>query len=142
MTKLTDKMDAPIKLLEAAYKQLEFERGALFPAEKQPAIKTQREWVEKGDWLSLAAQIGAEKIFFVDREPVVVFAKTEDGSPEILKKIYEQVWCMARPQLLFLASPGQLSVFDLTKPPPALNEQLDGCDRLIETVSSAVEVQS
>ncbi len=142
MTKLTEKTDAPIELLEAAYKQLEFERGALFSAEKQPATKTQREWLDKGDWQSLAAQVGAEKIFFVDRDPVVIFAKTEDGSPEVLKKLYRQVWCMSRPQLLFLASPGQLSVFDLTKPPPALNEQLDGCDRLIETVSSVAEVQS
>lgn len=49
---------------------------------------------------------------------------------------------MSRPQLLFLASPGQLMVFDLTKPPPRSNEQLGGGDRLIETVTKTGEVQS
>ncbi len=142
MTKQIDKTDTPVELLEAAYGQLEFERGALFPAEKQPTTQKQPEWLDKGDWQSLAAQVGADKIFFVDRDPVVVFAKTEDSSPEALKKLYSQVWCMSRPQLLFLASPGQLSVYDLTKPPPALNEELNDRDRLIETVSKIVEIQS
>lgn len=134
--------DSPDALLEAAYKQLEFEHGVLLSATKQPATDTQRDWVESGDWQSLAAQVGAEKIFFVDRDPVIVFAKSEDGTPAALRKLYEQVWCMSRPQLLFLASPGQLSVFDLTKPPPMLNEELDSRDRLIKTASSIVEVQS
>jgi len=142
MIKQTDKTDTPVELLEAAYGQLEFEHGALFSAAKNPAPNAPQDWLDKGDWRSLAAQIGAEKIFFVDRDPVVVFAKSEDGSPETLKKIYRQVWCMSRPQLLFLASPGQLSVLDLTKPPPALNESLDNRDRLIETVFSITEVQS
>lgn len=142
MAKLIDKTDTSVELLKAAYGQLEFERGALFPAEKQPTAQTQQDWLDKGDWQSLAAQVGAEKIFFVERDPVVVFAKTEDGSPEALKKIYRQIWCMSRPQLLFLASPGQLSVFDLTKPPPVLNEELSAKDRLVETVSSIAEVQS
>jgi hypothetical protein len=142
MPKLTDKAVTPVELLEAAYRQLEFEQGALFSAVKHPAANTPQDWLDTGDWRSLAEKVGAERIFFVDRDPVVVFAKTEDQSPEVLKKIYRQVWCMSRPQLLFLASPGQLSVLDLTKPPPALNESLNSRDRLIETVYSIAEVQS
>src|SRR5690348_15784136 len=49
---------------------------------------------------------------------------------------------MSRPQLLFLASPGQLTVFDLTKSPPLPNESLDSEDRLIVRVTSVTEVQS
>ena len=49
---------------------------------------------------------------------------------------------MSRPQLLFMASPGQLSVYDLTKAPPALNEELGDRQRLIATVSTIAEIQS
>src|ERR1035437_10181985 len=142
MPKLINKTETPDELLEAAYKQLEFNQGMLVPALKTPEAGAQGDWLNKGDWQSLAAQVGAEKIFFVDREPVVVFAKTEETSPEVLRKLYGQIWCMSRPQLLFLASPGQLSVFDLTKSPPTPDEELGGRDRLIDTVSSVVQVQT
>jgi hypothetical protein len=142
MTRTTQKTDDPIELLAAAYKQLEFDQGALLSAARQPQVETRSDWLDTGDWQSLAAQVGAEKIFFVDRDPVIVFAKTEDGSPGVLKKLYERVWCMSRPQLLFLASPGQLTVFDLTKSPPKPDEQLDAHDRLIERATSIAEVQS
>jgi type I restriction-modification system DNA methylase subunit len=138
----TDSPQSPVELLNAAYEQLEFDQGALLSAVRNPQPETQNDWLDRGDWQSLAAQVGADKIFFVDRDPVIVFAKTENGSPEVLRKLYEQVWCMSRPQLLFLASPGQLTVFDLTKPPPRPDEALDGRDRLIKTVTSIAEVQS
>jgi N-6 DNA Methylase len=138
----TDSPESPVVFLNTAYKQLEFDQGRLLSAERHPQPGTQEDWLDTGDWQSLAAQVGAEKVFFVDRDPVVVFAKVEDGSPDILKKFYERVWCMSRPQLLFLASPGQLTVFDLTKPPPRADEQLDSHDRLIERATSIAEVQS
>ena len=142
MVNTTQKTDSPVELLAAAYKQLEFDQGVLLSAARQPQAETRNDWLDTGDWQSLAAQVGAEKIFFVDRDPVIVFAKTENGSPDVLKKLYERVWCMSRPQLLFLASPGQLTVFDLTKSPPRPDEQLDSHDRLIERATSIAEVQS
>jgi hypothetical protein len=142
MVKLTKILDSPVELLQAAYKQLEFDQGTLLSAVSHPQSEMRNDWLDTGDWQSLAAQVGAEKIFFVDRDPVVVFAKVEDSSPNVLKKLYERVWCMSRPQLLFLASPGQLTVFDLTKAPPRLNETLDSHDRLIERATSIAEVQS
>src|ERR1035438_6537830 len=125
MVKTNNSTDTPVELLNTAYKQLEFDQGALLPAVRHPQPGTQEDWLDRGDWQSLAAQVGAEKVFFVDRDPVVVFAKAEDGSPAVLRRIYEQVWCMSRPQLLFLASPGQLAVFDLTKPPDRKSTRLN-----------------
>jgi hypothetical protein len=142
MVAKTSNLDPPADLLKAAYKQLAFDQGTLLSAMREPQSGALESWVDKGDWQSLAAQVGAERIFFVDRDPVVVFAKTEDNSPEVLKTLYERIWCMSRPQLLFLASPGQLTVFDLTKPPPKADESLSGRDRLIETANSIAEVQS
>lgn len=135
-------LDSPADFLAAAYTQLAFNRGALVNAASAPQADVRDEWLEKGDWQHLAAEVGAESIFFVDRDPVVVFAKAEDGSPEFLKKLYEHIWCMSRPQLLFLASPGELMLLDLTKPPPRSNETLDGRDRVINRVTSVAEVQT
>ena len=100
------------------------------------------EWVDRGDWQQLAAQVGAESIFFVDHDPVVVFAKPVDTTPGALRMLYERIWCMARPQLLFLATPGELSAFDLTKPPPKPHEAIEGHDRLIAVAKSVADIQS
>src|SRR6266508_3788420 len=142
MTTSTNNLDSPVDLLQAAYKQLAFDQGALLLATRQPQSAALGEWLDRGDWQSLAAQVDAETIFFVDRDPVIVFAKSDDSSPEILRKLYERIWCMSRPQLLFLATPGQLVLYDLTKAPPKPDEDLDGRDRLVAIASSIAEVQS
>ncbi|MER8374525.1 N-6 DNA methylase [Mesorhizobium sp. M1406] len=133
---------APADLLAAAYEQLGFDQGALLPATAEPQLSALREWVDKGDWQTLAAQVGAEKVFFVDREPVVVFAKTADTTPKALRAFYERIWCMSRPQLLFLACPGELLVLDLTKAPPKPDESINDQSRLIAVARSIAEVQA
>src|SRR4051794_27122412 len=110
-----DHLASPAELLAAAYEQLEFSEGALLPAMQHPQSSELKDWIDRGDWQTLAAQAGADSVFFVERDPVIVFAKAQDNSPAVLHTLYERIWCMARPQLLFLASPGQLSVFDLSK---------------------------
>src|SRR5260370_632933 len=91
--------ESPAELLKAAYSQLEFDRGSLLSAAGQPQPGVPASWLDNGDWLSLAAQVGAEKIFFVDRDPVVVFAKVDGGSENDLRKLYERICCISRPQL-------------------------------------------
>ena len=142
MTTATNGMAPPNDLLKAAYTQLAFDQGDLLSASRHPQPGALGEWVDRGDWQSLAAQIGADAIFFVDHDPVVVFAQAESGSREGLRRLYERVWCMSRPQLLFLASPGQLGVYDLTKPPPKPDEALDAEERLLAVARSIPEVQS
>jgi len=74
--------DSPANLLAAAYEQLGYNQGELLPALSEPQPSELKDWVDKGDWQTLAAQVGAESIFFVDRDPVVVFAKVQDSSPD------------------------------------------------------------
>lgn len=142
MVKRSENLDSPAELLTTAYSQLAFDQGALLSATRQPQPDSLGDWLDLGDWQSLAAQVGAETIFFVDRDPVVVFAQSEDNSSEVLRRLYERIWCMSRPQLLFLATPGQLVVYDLTKAPPKPNEPLEDHNRLIAVARSATEVQS
>ena len=142
MVTTTGNPDSAADLLNAAYQQLEFDQGSLLSAATVPQLDTIEEWVDRGDWQQLAAQVGAESIFFVDRDPVVVFAKSVDTAPDALRMLYERIWCMARPQLLFLATPGELSAFDLTKPPPKPHEAITDLDRLIAVANSVADVQS
>lgn len=135
-------LDSAAVLLDAAYQQLEFDQGSLLSAATAPQPDTIAEWVDRGDWQQLAAQVGADSIFFVDRDPVVVFAKSVDTTPDALRMLYERIWCMARPQLLFLATPGELSAFDLTKPPPEPHEEIADSERLIAVANSVADVQS
>ena len=141
MANTADSPDSADVLLDAAYKQLEFDQGALLSAATLPQPDTIAEWVDRGDWQQLAAQVGADRIFFVDRDPVVVFAKS-DTTPDALRMLYERIWCMARPQLLFLATPGELSAYDLTKPPPKPLETIADHGRLIAVANSVADVQS
>jgi len=110
------------ELLETVYTALDLKRGDLLSADFSPTKETLEKWLNKGDWLSLASHVGAEKIFFVKDDPVIVFAKSESQDPETLRKIFNKIWCMARPQRLFLATDGELAVYDLTNPPVKKDE--------------------
>jgi hypothetical protein len=132
----------PEALLQAAYEELGFAEGALLPASERPQDTAADTWIEKGDWLALAKEVGAEKVFFVGQYPVVVFARVTGSDSEALRRLYNRIWCMARPQLLFLARPGELGVYDLARPPVKPNEELASCDRLLDTARTVAEVQA
>lgn len=113
-------------LIETAYESLGYSEAngtSFFAAENRPGALSKNIWVDKGDWLALAHEVGADKIFFVESNPVAVFAHLDTNEDDILRKFYNRVWSMARPRFLFLAKPGELAVYDLaTKPPQSANE--------------------
>jgi len=64
MVTTTNNLDSPADFLKAAYKQLAFDQGTLLSAVGTPQSGALEDWVDRGDWQSLAAQVGAECIFF------------------------------------------------------------------------------
>jgi len=114
---MTNHIDSAQVLLETAYTTLGFDQGELVNTDARPTDLAPEQWIEKGDWITLAKKVGAEKVFFVNNDPVIVFAehKTEDAN--LLRQVFNNFWCMARPRLLFLARQGELTVYDLTRPP-------------------------
>jgi hypothetical protein len=132
----------PQALLKAAYEELGFAHGSLLSASEKPDGGERDTWIEKGDWLALAKEVGAEKVFFVGQYPLVVFAQAKGLDDDALRHLYNRIWCMARPQLLFLARPGELGVYDLAQPPAKPNEELASCGRLLDTVKTVAEVQA
>ena len=86
------------ELLEVAYTALELDKGELLSAEFSPTQETNLEqWINKGDWLSLAKQLNAEKIFFVKDDPVIVFARSDSQNIADLRKIFNDV-CWGSPR--------------------------------------------
>ena len=134
-------MDSARKLLSAAYEELGFAQGSLLEATGEAREASATDWITKGDWLALADSIGAERVFFVEENPVVVFAelRDEDGA---WARAFNESWCMARPQLLFLASPGELAVYDLTREPTRRHDSQARSQRLLAVAKSASDVQS
>jgi type I restriction-modification system DNA methylase subunit len=110
---------AKMIILNQIYEELDFKSGSLLEAVESPKRnqRLQNEWLNKGEWLSAAKRAGAERVFFVRDDPVVVFTKikTNDLSSKI--RALNSAWSLARPRILFLESPGELTVLDLAKPP-------------------------
>jgi hypothetical protein len=129
------------QLLDAVYEHLDYNSGELFPATDKPDVLTSKSWVENGDWLILAKKIGAEKVFFVNNYPVIVFAKQSTNDVSEWVRYFNSVWCMARPQLLFLAREGELTVYNLTRRPAHRDEKREGSEQLLQIVQTAAEVQ-
>jgi hypothetical protein len=95
---------------------LDYIHGELFDASPSPNSKNKVHWLEKGDWLKSAAQADVQKIFFVENNPVVVFAQC-GKSPNEKNEAFNKIRCLAGPRILFLETDGELSVVDLAQDP-------------------------
>ena len=104
-------------ILNMVYHQLDFNSGKLFDVTSQPLRKIEQDdWLNKGEWLIASKRAGAEKIFFVDNNPVVVFARCPKNE-EYKINCFNKLWSLARPRILFLECDGDLSVVDLAQKP-------------------------
>ncbi len=132
--------DTAQTLLEAAYSDLDFKGRNLLQATDAPGELDRGDWITRGGWLSLALRVDADRVFFVEDNPVIVFVKDEPGK-EDLRHLFNRAWCMARPPLLFVAQPGALLVFDLTQPPVGEDDDPFASGRLLNVARQAAEVQ-
>jgi hypothetical protein len=131
-------------LLERAYADLDFASGALFKATPTPPREADpRAWGEVGEWLLLAARVGAERVFFVNDDPVLVFAALPGGTPEQdVMALYRRAWSLARPRCLFVAVGGELRVYALTQPPagPATDQAAIEPIEIVRRAADVAEV--
>ena len=103
-------------LLESSIDQLDFRQGQLHEVSKTSKPHDNEDWLNLGDWFTAAEKAGAEKLFFVDNNPVVVFARC--GQADLSKiEAFNRLWCLSRPRILFLETEGELSVIDLAQAP-------------------------
>ncbi len=108
--------------LATLYRELDFQGGDLLCATAVPPPRLSREnWIEKGEWLASAQRAGADSVFFVNNNPIIVFAECGQELAEKVKA-FNRVWSLARPRILFLASPGEITVYDLAQKPVDIND--------------------
>jgi N-6 DNA Methylase len=130
------------QLLEQAYQTLDYNKGVLLDAVLTPPLnsKEAEEWLDKGEWLTLATKIQAEKILFLNNDPIIIFCqKSEVLSEEQLFNLLRQAWCMSRPKFLFLALPNELLVYSLDQ---LGNEKISNSERIkpLQKVERVVDV--
>ncbi len=114
-------MMRPTALLERTYEDLDLVGGKLLDAtDRPPAGGDPDDWRRLGDWLMLARRVGAERVFFVGDDPVLVFSTLPSHATERdVVRAYRKTWCLARPRCLFLAKGDELRVYALSTPPAA-----------------------
>ena len=125
-------------ILAVACEMLGLVEGCLLPATATPAPENSDEWTDKGDWLKLANSLDAQSVFFVENEPVLVLANLPEDTEEA--EFFNRIWCMARPQILFLAREGELAVYKLSAPPVGKGEEARSSVRLLELAQSVAEI--
>ncbi len=129
-------------LLEVAYETLGYNGGDLLAVDDQTIMDDTTAYLDKGQWLEVCRHINnidnfkAEKIFFVDNNPVIVFVNAPETDRGHVHEIFNNIWCMARPRILFLATPGELYVYDLSQSPARGPDEL----KPLKFVKNAAEV--
>ena len=130
----------PSPLLERVYTDLDLVGGTLLGAADSPSTDDSDRWSELGDWLLLADRVKADRIFFLNDDPVLVFSSLPSGSDENdVFDCYRRTWSLARPRCLFLAVGSELRVYSLASPPVSVGNNAVTPEPL-EVVTQAAEV--
>ncbi len=106
-------------LLDSVYEELDLVGSNLLDAVASPSGDShQQNWRERGDWLQLAERVNADRVFFVNDDPVLVFSSLPPESDErAISDCYRRTWSLARPRCLFLAIDAEVRVYSLSSPP-------------------------
>lgn len=111
-------------MLDAALDILDLRTASLKkPAPVPDPSAPVAEWADLGEWLVLAHRLSAANLFFVDRDPVLIFKEVTRTDEGTLREVYRRAWSMARPQYLFISAPGELSVYSLAHPPARTSDE-------------------
>jgi len=112
--------DQTLTLLDRVYTSLALDAGTLLPTSSSPsAVRDAADWRNHGDWLLLGKRLGAERIFFLRGDPVLVFSRVpSNAGEEEIMDLYRRAWSMARPRCLFVDAGDVLRVYNLDAPPP------------------------
>jgi hypothetical protein len=127
-------------LLDLAYRDLDLLGGSLLSSSSEPSAETAGVWEAVGDWLMLADRMGAERVFFVGDDPVVLFARLPPPvAEEQILATYRRAWSIARPSCLFLSTEEELRVYALSSLPARTLDQAEELQPL-EIVTRAADV--
>jgi len=129
------------EFLAAAYTQLGYDRGQGFkiPCDR-PAEIHPDDAVEKYEWLKLAADLKAERLFFVNNYPVVLFFKLDAANEDRIRQLHIQVWNMSRAPFFFVALPGELRLYSAYQKPVRDSKEWSSAQRWLKRVDDITQV--
>ncbi|MEQ8472563.1 MAG: N-6 DNA methylase [Marinoscillum sp.] len=136
-------MSHPSLLLSDLYSALNYAAGDLIDISSSIADIEEQTFLSKGEWISACHVLNSkhhfkvDKLFFVQDNPVLVFIDASKVEKNKLFQVYNSVWSLARPRLVFIDIGNQINVFDLAADPAKNNSELVP---LIDPISTITQI--
>lgn len=132
-----------VPLLDEVYEKLDYQSGDLFDVDINRSSIGVENYISKGQWLDTCFLINSrnqfhiDKIFFVQDNPIIVFVDANTIEQDKIFSVYNEVWSLARPRLVFVQNDSAITVYDLASNPARSNEDLTP---LSKTINEAKQI--
>jgi type I restriction-modification system DNA methylase subunit len=117
-------------LLNEVYETLDYQSGDLVDIASYTETISIDNYIAKGQWLDTCrainqrAEFKVDKLFFVQDNPIVVFVDATGVERKRIFSVYNEVWSLARPRLVFIENDISITVYDLASSPAKSNHDL------------------
>lgn len=118
------------RFLDEVYESLDYEAGDLIDITSYVDTISTDNYIAKGQWLDTCrtinqrAKFKVDKLFFVQNNPVVVFVDATHVERDKIFSVYNEIWSLARPRLVFIENDISITVYDLASTPAKSNHDL------------------
>lgn len=119
------------RLLDELYETLDYQTGDLVDVTSYSSSISTDDYLAKGQWLDTCRSINqrgkfkVDRLFFVQNNPVVVFVDATAVEMERIFSVYNEVWSLARPRLVFIENNTSINIYDLASNPAKSNDDLN-----------------
>lgn len=132
-------------LLDSIYETLDYKSGDLVDVESYTDTISTEGYIAKGQWLDTChainkrANFKVDKLFFVQNNPVVVFVDATDVDKDRIFSVYNEIWSLARPRLVFIENNTSITIYDLAANPAKSNEDLNPLSSVVTESKEILE---
>ncbi|MEQ8554150.1 MAG: N-6 DNA methylase [Cyclobacteriaceae bacterium] len=126
------------RLLDEVYEALDYESGDLVDLASYANTISTENYIAKGQWLDTCrainqrAKFKVDKLFFVQDNPIVVFVDATSVEKERIFSVYNEVWSLARPRLVFIENSISITIYDLASSPAKSNNDLSPLSSVVK----------
>ena len=132
--------------LDQVYDLLDYKSGDLIDIGTSRNNLSPEGYMEKGQWVETCASINKktkefkiDTVFFVQENPVVVFVDATNKQKGEIFKVFNSIWSLARPRLVFIENKSSVSVYDLASIPAKSDKELDP---LVDIIKESKQILS
>lgn len=126
------------RLLDDVYEALDYNSGDLIDIDSYTDSISTDNYIAKGQWLDTCRSINEradfkiDKLFFVQNNPIVVFVDALEIEKEKIFAVYNEIWSLARPRLVFFENNTSISIYDLASSPAKSNNDLTPLSSIVD----------